>query len=176
MLCFYLFVTEINSTAVSRVVLLASDGVWDYMGPQYAVDALHTYLMGGLQYVKTYSSAQTLTDVEVQTCKVLIERLQRLLGVTDEELTSFSLQNTDFVRYEGLFREAYQYILKQAQHKNVDTELFGIESIAANVLGQITLDLAARESGLTIDTLKGLPEGGKRRSVHDDTTVVVMYI
>jgi len=49
-------------------------------------------------------------------------------------------------------------------------------SQAAARLVDKALEVAAAEAGMTIQDLRALPVGSKRRSRHDDTTVVVMYL
>ena len=149
-------------------MILASDGVWDYMDAQEAVDLMHAYLRGGLHFM-----VQNKAKADV------VERLQALVGVKESEMSEFmgSFQGPNaYGQYTGLFTEGYQYVLSQDEHREVAARTHGVESLAANILGQITLQLAARESGMTIDELKSLPVGSRRRGVHDDTTVVVMYI
>lgn len=46
---------------------------------------------------------------------------------------------------------------------------------AANRVVERTLEMAAKESNMSIEDLKRLPEGNQRRSRHDDTTAVVIY-
>ena len=48
-------------------------------------------------------------------------------------------------------------------------------SQAADILVQAALNTAAKDAGMSIEQLKSLPAGNKRRSLHDDTTVVVLY-
>ena len=77
--------------------------------------------------------------------------------------------------YLNLFHEAYAYL------HNVNTNMTSadkertIESIVSNVIVEVTLRKAAAESGITIQELKALPLK-QRRSYHDDTTVVAMFI
>ena len=46
---------------------------------------------------------------------------------------------------------------------------------SAKAIVDRVMELAAEESGMTVEELKNLPAGRARRSRHDDTTVVVMY-
>lgn len=46
---------------------------------------------------------------------------------------------------------------------------------AAEMIVQRAITRAAEECNMTVDALKALPPGSKRRSLHDDTTAVVMY-
>lgn len=49
------------------------------------------------------------------------------------------------------------------------------EEDVANLLVDRALEIAAKESGMTLAELKKLPAGRQRRGRHDDTTAVVMY-
>ena len=49
------------------------------------------------------------------------------------------------------------------------------ELLAAERLVQRALEIAAAESGLTLQQLRALSIGRARRSRHDDTTAVVMF-
>jgi pyruvate dehydrogenase phosphatase len=51
----------------------------------------------------------------------------------------------------------------------------GVSESAADALVREALLRAAKESNKTLDELKAIPQGSKRRSVHDDTTAVVIY-
>ena len=47
---------------------------------------------------------------------------------------------------------------------------------AAEVLVNAVIDKAAEEAGLTGAEMRTLPVGRNRRGLHDDTTVVVLYL
>jgi pyruvate dehydrogenase phosphatase len=49
------------------------------------------------------------------------------------------------------------------------------ENRAGRLLVERALANAAKESGLTTSQLLALPQGSKRRSIHDDTTAVVVF-
>lgn len=49
------------------------------------------------------------------------------------------------------------------------------EGKAAQLIVERALEIAAKESGMSIEQLKALPLGSRRRNHHDDTTAVVMY-
>lgn len=49
------------------------------------------------------------------------------------------------------------------------------EKIASELVEE-ALKIAARESGMSFETLKQLPKGRQRRSHHDDTTAVVLFL
>ena len=50
------------------------------------------------------------------------------------------------------------------------------KSQAASLLVETALVVAASESNLSIEKLKSLPAGRERRSRHDDTTAIVMFL
>lgn len=49
-------------------------------------------------------------------------------------------------------------------------------SQAAETLVQAALQVAAKEAETTLEKMKSLPLGNKRRSLHDDTTTIVLYL
>ncbi len=49
------------------------------------------------------------------------------------------------------------------------------ETEVAKKLVERALEIAASESGMSLQDLRQLPPGRSRRSRHDDTTAVVMY-
>jgi pyruvate dehydrogenase phosphatase len=51
----------------------------------------------------------------------------------------------------------------------------GTADKAGEALVQCALEVAAAECGMTLQQLKGLPQGSSRRGRHDDTTAVVLY-
>ena len=80
-------------------------------------------------------------------------------------------------QYSGLFQSAYEYMAEmKAITDSVSNEEVKIEQVLANIVVECTLRVAADESNMSINTLKQLKVGGNRRNVHDDTTVVVMFI
>ena len=50
------------------------------------------------------------------------------------------------------------------------------EEEVSKVLVLTALRTAAKDCGLTLEQLQSLPEGRQRRSRHDDTTAVVIYL
>lgn len=52
----------------------------------------------------------------------------------------------------------------------------GQKDSAAKVLVERALEHAAQEAGMTIEALRSLPPGSRRRSRHDDTTAVVVFL
>ena len=77
-----------------------------------------------------------------------------------------------FPEYQKLYDSAYKYI----EWGNHDDTNITVESLAANIIVEITLRKAAAAHGITVEELKQLPVGPRRRNIHDDTTVVVMYL
>ncbi len=62
----------------------------------------------------------------------------------------------------------------------VDIVFYGMknniaETEVAKKLVERALEIAASESGMSLQDLRQLPPGRSRRSRHDDTTAVVMY-
>jgi pyruvate dehydrogenase phosphatase len=48
--------------------------------------------------------------------------------------------------------------------------------LAAQMLTERALEKAAKESNISVEELKQLTPGRKRRSLHDDTTVIVQFL
>lgn len=169
-----------------RVLVLASDGVWDYVQPQEAVDLLYAFLHGYFVHLQERAASGSVGAVLLQRDKESIRRLKTLLGgevdsTVDDDSFSPAAPSVRFPQYEALFRDMYKFA-DQRNHSDSGSSGNGggvtAESIAANMLVEVTLRKAAAEAGLPggVEQLKALPPGTRRRSVHDDTTVVVMYM
>lgn len=112
----------------SRFVILATDGLWDYLSDQEAVDIVASCMPS-----------------------------ERVEAAASQSFFSFGLSSRP----------------TPASTEHIDKAKF--ELLAAERLVNRALEIAAAESGMTLAQLKTLPIGRKRRSTHDDTTVVVMY-
>ena len=134
---------------------MATDGVWDYMSPQEVVDVVYWFLQGYGRYCSSHS-------------------------LSPHRLTSFTDTDTAFPApavmkpYVSLFEEAYAY-LHSASSNSKPGEVAYIESLVSNIIVEVTLMKVAAGLKAPVQALKSVPLGA-RRSYHDDTTVVVMFV
>ncbi len=134
-----------------RFVLLASDGVWDFMSPQEGIDTVTMYLYW-------YSKK---TGIVIPLLK----------NKTNYDNFSKAEQHI-YDLYANTFSLLYNMLQNGA---DLQPTLSDIYMSAAKAVVLVTLQVAAKESNLTLDQLLKLRDG-HRRHIHDDTTVVVMYL
>ena len=122
-------------------MILATDGLWDYLSDQEAVDI-------------------------VTTCMPT----EMLRGAKDSSITNGGSNGNN-----GNGSSGGGGADGSAGAFGVEKDRAKWELLAADRLVQRALEIAAAESGITIEQLKALPIGRARRSRHDDTTAVVMF-
>lgn len=90
------------------------------------------------------------------------------------EINHFKIDSTD--KFIILATDGVWDFLSDAEAVKIVAACEKDESKAATALVDATLERASIECGMTKSELMSLPSGRKRRSRHDDTTAIVIYL